>query len=186
MCCDLHETKNTRRISCFGTWSLFLQFDILVDVSVWHIKSRLCVIHNSTDEVYSSDSGIKSRLVTGTACLIKKRVTPTVSAQWAYCQICKLMVAHVPGMPRTFSPHVPCIMSGSLTSGFLWSRWRGKSFRHSRRMRNPHFCVSGKRPMSTRHSNVARHCPDMSTQKMVGHQGPLLLTRFNSIPSMDR
>ena len=43
--------------------------------------------------------------------------------------------------------HVPCCMSGSLTSSFLWNRWRGKRSRHSRRMRNPQFCVSGKRPM---------------------------------------
>ena len=32
-----------------------------------------------------------------------------------------------------------------LTCGFLWSRWRGKRSRHSRRMRNPQFCVSSKR-----------------------------------------
>ena len=38
-------------------------------------------------------------------------------------------------------------MPGSLTSGFLWSRWLGKHSRHSRCMRNPQFCVSGKRPM---------------------------------------
>ena len=66
-------------------------------------------------------------------------------------------------MPGTFSPpplvsdpdmhhgtcvtHVPWYMSGSLTSGFLWSRRRGKRSRHSWRMRNPQFCVSGKRPM---------------------------------------
>ena len=65
-------------------------------------------------------------------------------------------------MPGTFSPpalvndpdmhhgtciaHVPWCMPRSLTSGFLWSRWRGKRSRHSRRMRNPQFCVSGKRP----------------------------------------
>ena len=36
---------------------------------------------------------------------------------------------------------------GSLTSRFLWSRWWGKCSRHARRMRNPQFCVSGKRPM---------------------------------------
>ena len=34
------------------------------------------------------------------------------------------------------------------TSGFLWSRWRGKRSRHSRRMRIPQVCVSGKRPMA--------------------------------------
>ena len=75
----------------------------------------------------------------------------------------KSRVAHAPGMPGTFSPpprvsdpdmhhgtfvsHVPWCMPGSLTSGFLWSRWRGKRSRHSRRMRNPQFYVSGKRPM---------------------------------------
>ena len=43
--------------------------------------------------------------------------------------------------------HVPWCMPGSLTSGFLWSRWRGKRFRHSRRMRNRQFYISGKRPI---------------------------------------
>ena len=67
----------------------------------------------------------------------------------------ELRVAHAPGMPGTFSPlprvsdpdmhhgtcvtHVPWCMPGSLTSGFLWSQWRGKRSRHSRRMRNPQF-----------------------------------------------
>ena len=40
-------------------------------------------------------------------------------------------------------------MPGSLTSGFLWSRWRGRRSRHSRRMCNPHFYVSGKWPIDT-------------------------------------
>ena len=35
--------------------------------------------------------------------------------------------------------HVPWCMPGSLTSGFLWRRWRGKRSRHSRRMRKPQF-----------------------------------------------
>ena len=38
-------------------------------------------------------------------------------------------------------------MLESLTSGILWSRWRGKRSRHSRRMRNPQFCVSGRQPI---------------------------------------
>ena len=75
-----------------------------------------------------------------------------------------LRVAHESGMPGTFSPppwvsdpdmhhgtcvtHVPCCMPGSLTSGFLWSRWWGKRSRHSRGMINPQFYVSGKRPMA--------------------------------------
>ena len=76
----------------------------------------------------------------------------------------KLRVAHAPGMPGTFSPppgmsdpdmhHGTCVthlswcMPGSLTSGVLWGRWRGKRSRHSRHMRNPHFYVSSKRPMT--------------------------------------
>ena len=67
-------------------------------------------------------------------------------------------------MPGTFSPptpvsdpdmhhgtcvtHVPWCMSGSLTSGFHWSRWWGKHSRHSRRMLNPQFCLSRKRPIT--------------------------------------
>ena len=75
----------------------------------------------------------------------------------------KLRVAHAPGMPETFSPpprvsdpdmhhgtcvtRVPWCMTKSLTSGFFWSRWRGKRSKHSRRMHSPQFYVSGKRPM---------------------------------------
>ena len=55
----------------------------------------------------------------------------------------KLWFAHAPGMPGTFSPppqvsdpdmqhgtcvtHVPWCIPGSLISGFLWSRWRGRN-----------------------------------------------------------
>ena len=73
----------------------------------------------------------------------------------------KLLVAHAPGMPGTFSPppwvsdpdmhHGTCVtwcMPWSLTSGFLWSRWREKRSRHSRCMRNQWFYVSGKRPIT--------------------------------------
>ena len=75
----------------------------------------------------------------------------------------KLQFAHAPVMPVTFSQasrvsdpdmhhgtcvtHVPWCMSGSVTRSFLWSRWWGKLCRHSRRMRNLQFYVSGKRPI---------------------------------------
>ena len=84
----------------------------------------------------------------------------------------KLRVAHVPGMPGTLFQssqvsdpdmhhgtcvtHVPWCMPGLLTSGFLWSQWRGKRSRHSRRMRNPQFYVSGKRPMGWRAGQCQR------------------------------
>ena len=72
----------------------------------------------------------------------------------------KLRVAHAPGIPGTFSPpprfsdpdmhHITCrdACRDLLTSDFLWSRWRGKLSRHSRRMCNPQFYVSAKGPMT--------------------------------------
>ena len=76
-------------------------------------------------------------------------------------------VAHAPRMPGMLSPpprvsdsdmhhgtyvtHVSWCIPGSLTSGFLWSRWRVKRSRHSRRMRNPQFYVYSKRPMQPKY-----------------------------------
>ena len=84
----------------------------------------------------------------------------------------KLWAAHALGMPGAFFPpprcndsdmhhgtcasYAPWCMPGSQTSGFLWSRWRDKTFRHSRRMHNPQFYVSGKRPMET-HPFIAKY-----------------------------
>ena len=64
--------------------------------------------------------------------------------QWASYQIRQIAGAHAPGMPGMFSPpsdtsdpdmhhgtcvtHVPWCMPESLTSVFLWSRRRGKTF----------------------------------------------------------
>ena len=74
-----------------------------------------------------------------------------------------MRVAHAPGMPGTFSPpptskelasyrsrHASRHVRGAravMHVGIDNPRWRGKRSRHSRRMRNPKFCVSGKRPM---------------------------------------
>ena len=85
---------------------------------------------------------------------------------WPLIRYAKLRVAHAPGMPGTFSPpprvsdpdthhgtcvtHVLWCMPGSLTCGFLWSRWQGKRSRHSRRTRNPQFYISGRRPIGER------------------------------------
>ena len=84
-------------------------------------------------------------------------------SNWPLARYVKLGVTHAPGMSGTFSPplpvsdpdmhhgtcvtHVPWCIPGSLTSGLLWSRWMGKRSRHSRRMRNSQFYVSGKRPI---------------------------------------
>ena len=84
----------------------------------------------------------------------------------------KLRVAHALEMRGTFSPpprvsntdmhrgtcvtHVSWCMPGSLNIGFLWIEWRWKRSRHSRRMRNPLFYVSGKRPMAESLVGVSR------------------------------
>ena len=73
-----------------------------------------------------------------------KGIHTRVYIHGASCQIRKIAGAHAPGMPGTFSPsprvsdpdmhhgtcvtHVPWCISGSLTSGFLWNRRRGKTF----------------------------------------------------------
>ena len=90
-------------------------------------------------------------------------MNPSEDVNGPFTRSVKLRVAHAPGIRGTFSPppcdsdpdlhhgtcvtHVPWCMPGSLNSGFLWNRWRGKRTRHSRRMRIPQFKVPGKRPM---------------------------------------
>ena len=102
-------------------------------------------------------------LVTATHLKIRPRRHPVIPFRLTSARRCshhgplaryvKLRVAHALGMPGTFSSppwvndpdmhhgtcvtHVPWCMPRSLTSGFLWSR-----------MRNPQFCVTGKRSMS--------------------------------------
>ena len=87
--------------------------------------------------------------------------------QWCYsygppARCVKLRVAHAPGMPQVSNPdmhhctcvtHVPWCMPGLLTSGLLWSRWRGKCSQRSRRMRNPQFYIPGKRPIEVSRSH---------------------------------
>ena len=90
-----------------------------------------------------------------------------------------LRVAHATGMtgtfprpPRVSDPgmhHVPWCMPGSLTSGLLWSQWRGKRSRHFRLMRNLPFYVSGNRPTTSwpaRHS-VRSKCMSMPLYQIV-------------------
>ena len=104
----------------------------------------------------------------------------------------KLRVAHAPEMPGTFSPlprpsdpdmrhgtcvtHVPWRMSGSLTSCSLWSQCRGKRSQHSRRMRNPQFYVSGKRPMCD--STDEGSYQDGTNKSLIMHEQPLLKSRI--------
>ena len=87
-----------------------------------------------------------ARMVHGRSCPRRPQVrhrcevsTPgsrTYAVAWASCIYVNMWVAHVPGMPGTFSRHhgfvIPTLntaraspTAGMLTSGFLWSQWRG-------------------------------------------------------------
>ena len=88
----------------------------------------------------------------------------TRPTSWASCQMSKIVGCACAGNSENVSPpqrvsnpdmhqgtcvtHVPWCMPGSLTNGFLSSRWQWKRSRYSRRMSNPSFYVSGKRPMA--------------------------------------
>ena len=88
---------------------------------------------------------------------------PNLDHVWAPCQMRKIAGCACAGnagnvfpAPQIRDPdmhhgtcvtHVPWCMLESLNCVFLWSWWRGKRSRHSRRMRNPQFYVSDKRPL---------------------------------------
>ena len=94
----------------------------------------------------------------------------TTSTPWASCQIRKIAVCACAGnagnvfpaaavyRSRHASRHMchalPSCMPSSLTSGFIWSRWWENCSRHPQRMRNPRFCISGKRPIGDKFCNL--------------------------------
>ena len=73
--------------------------------------------------------------------------------------------------------HVPWCMPGSLIS-----RWRRKRSRHSRRMRNPQFYVSGKRAMVVNVNDFRRDTPYSNSPE---NPGPKIKTRFLSTTHLD-
>ena len=123
-------------------------------------------------------------------CLLPVLLIHTSIANGPLARYVKLRVAHAPGISGTFSlpprvsdpdmrrgtclPHVPWWMSGSLTSGFVWSRWRGRLSQHSRCMRNLQFHVSGK-------SLIA--CPISATNKGVTNRQSSRIRVFLQPPS---
>ena len=126
---------------------------------VWHNKSNLLYLSHNSDVTRVPWAFVHVLVLLG----IKENPKVPHLVPWSLTRYVKLRVAHAPGMSGTFSPpprvsdpdmhhgtcvtHVPWYVPGSLTSGFLWSRWRGKRSRYSRRMRSPQFYVSGNRPI---------------------------------------
>ena len=74
---------------------------------------------------------------------------------------------HWERFPRHRRTAIPTCVPGSLSNGFLWSRWRGKRSRHSQRMQNPQFYASGKRPIPYHHhyNRLNQHHIEQSISK---------------------
>ena len=148
-----------RELYYLGTWPSYGQW-----------KTALDAVVTKTADLKRSVSRTPPRLAQIDPCVIRVDIGPLLKCEihGPLTRYAQLRVAHAPGMPGTFSPsprvndpdmhhdtcvtHVPWCMTGSLTSGFLWRRWRGKRSRHSRRMHNPQFYVSGKRSIAGKSS----------------------------------
>ena len=88
--------------------------------------------------------------------------TPNMlSKQWVSYQIRKIEGCACAGKAGNVT-HVPWCMPGSLTSGFLCRRRRGKRSRHSRRMLNRQFYISSKRPMGCLHKYTTARATQIS------------------------
>ena len=140
--------------------------------AAFQVVTRKALEHDLTKKVINALLGDlavlwRHREATGASC--KKQA----QKHGPLARYLKLRVAHAPGMLGTVSPPhhglaIPrCItalwcMLVSLTSGFLWSRWRGKCSRHFWHMHNPQFYVPGKRPMSQADSNIYGVCVEWS------------------------
>ena len=137
-----------------------------ISISYWQITWYQ---HNRNDKTICKKLSFRSTLIR----FCVKFVLVVLTPHGPLARYIKLRVAHAPGMPGTFSPpprvsdsimhhgtcvtHVPWCITGSLTSDFQGNRWRGKRSRPSRRMRNPQFYVSGKRPIGKISPNTLRH-----------------------------
>ena len=166
---DIHDTE-----ACFKTCRWKTSWHIFINRYLFRPNSGLFTLYVVTSKLpQPTHSHIllpswmpltKSRDgVTRITVILFYFIVGNTSPNGPLARYLKLRVAYAPGIPGTFSSpprvsdpdmhHGTCMihaqwwMPGSLTSGFLWSRWQGKCSRHSRRMRNPQFCISGKRPI---------------------------------------
>ena len=151
-----------------GIWNVLCQFGMIYDFDTPHLQSSL---HIPLKPEQNSSTCIINNIGANQF----KFQEPGRNYHGPLARYVKLRVVHKPGKPGSWSPplrvshpdmhhdtcvtHMPSCMPGSITSGFLCSWWRGKRSQHSRRMRNPQFCVSGKRPMFT----VSHHLSSISS-----------------------
>ena len=133
--------------SCSMVWNL----PSIFRSSLWNSKKQTSVISSCAWRIdLPGEPKHQSFIVVWWPLLGLQLVPPQYGPLARYV---KLRVAYAPGILGTFSPpppvsdpdmhhgtcvtHVSWCMPWSLTSGFLWSRWRGKRSLHSRCTRNP-------------------------------------------------
>ena len=147
----------------FGSylWGYLLSFK-----TVWAFQHPILRARESRGPIVRRNTRYwHALLVTGLRTPEQEYTMPdnTVTVHLIRAWVVNLRVVHASVMPGTFSlpprvsdldmhhgtcvTHVPWCMPGSLTSGFHWIRWRGKRSRHSWRVHNPWFYISGTRPI---------------------------------------
>ena len=156
----LNQCLHPKETNCHEIWRIFF-----LELSVLTSRQMLARRTTASQRPYVNSDGRHMPFRSNISVAWHAHIISNPQVHVSLTRYAKLRVAHAPGMPGTFSPpprvddpdmhhgtcvtHVPCCMPGSLTSGFLWSRWYGKRFQHSQRMCNPQFCVSGKRPIES-------------------------------------
>ena len=142
--------------NCMCIYMYFLSTVQFVQVKVTFLFAALCVPNIVTTFSPWQGYGCVLHLLQP----FIERYSETCIIPWASYQIRKIAGCACAGnagnvfpAPQVSAPemhhvtHMPWCMPGSRTRGFLWIRWRGKHSRHSWRMRNSQFYVSGKRPI---------------------------------------
>ena len=105
---------------------------------------------------YERASGVKSQWILIIHAPLARYVKLRAAHAYVYAGIVSPPPrASDPGMHHgTCVTHVPWCMLGSLTTGFIWSRWRGKRSRRSRCLCNRQVHVSSKRSMGDHSTNL--------------------------------
>ena len=168
----IEKWRHFNRIA-FPSWSLS-RFGLIKEC----LAADILMCHSELNQVHSSQ--LLGLEWTGEKLFTVSSYTEDISPAWSrhgpLIRYVKLAVAHAPGMPGMFSPppttretaskrsrnalrhvrHARAVMHIRIAN----PRWRGKRSQPSRRMRNPQFYVSDKRPM------VARPCSVMWSVKL--------------------
>ena len=128
--------------------------NLVCNVSIYLIRItfRYCTINRNRSKMhFAPETLLLECLNSPTDISYITKILKFISTPWASYQLCKIAgcaCAGNAGNVRVHASRHVRNMPESLNNGFLWSRWRGKRTRYSRRLCNPRYYVSGKEPIS--------------------------------------